>query len=97
LSDEDLIARAKLAKDVLDNPVYVESFDLIEKELFSAWKQAKTLEDAEDLRKFSKMLAKTKIVLESVIKKGEISQDKLNRKHNVLERAGQRLSQVFQG
>ena len=66
------IERGRLAADVLNNPVYVEAHESIEKEITNAWREAKDSETREHLHRMLRCLFKVQTVLQGVMASGEI-------------------------
>lgn len=83
------IERGRLAAEVINNEVYASAYDLIEREIIGAWRDAKDTESRERLHLSLKLLSKVRQVLESAMQSGEIERKKLD----VRERS--RLGQMF--
>ena len=80
--------RGRLADDVLRNPVYAESYDLIEQEITRKWRDSKDRDEREQLHQLLRMLAKARTVLESTMRSGKVASSELKRKRTLAERAG---------
>lgn len=80
--------RGRLADDVLRNPVYAESYDLIEQEITRKWRESKDRDEREQLHQLQRMLAKARTVLESTMRSGKVAASELKRKRTIAERVG---------
>ena len=85
------IERGRLAADVLNNPVYAEAREAIEREITNAWREAKDSETREHLHRMLRCLLKINTVLDGVMRSGEIERKKLERDRS---RLGSLLSSV---
>lgn len=92
MSDEYEIERARLAQDVLANPVYLEAFDLVEKEIIQTWRDARNPKDREQLHQLLLLLPKSRAVLEQAVRTGQLAKASLVQKQTLAARIGQRLS-----
>ena len=79
--------RGQLAEQVLKNPVYAESYTLIEGELTRVWRESRDASEREQIHMLLRMLDKVKNVMESTMRRGEIASAEIKRKRTVLERA----------
>jgi hypothetical protein len=84
----DLVERARLAGEVLDNPVYVEAYTLLETEITNAWRRSKDKDEREELHRLLRMLEKSRTVLESAMAVGKVEAHEIRRKATLAERAG---------
>lgn len=91
MSDEQDVERGRLAQSVLDNPVYADSYRIVEQEIIRLWRDARNKDDREQLHQMLLMLSKTRAALQSVMASGELAADKLIQKRSLLERAGAKL------
>ena len=80
--------RGRQAQEVLGNAVYVESYDLIQKEIFNAWQASRDQTEREQLHQLLRMLDKARTVLESTMRSGQIAADQLQQKRSLAERVG---------
>lgn len=78
--------RGQLAKLVLDNAVYVESYGLIEAELTRKWRESRDNDEREQIHLLLRMLDKVKNVMESTMRRGEIAAAEIVRKRTLLDR-----------
>ena len=78
--------RGELARSVLDNPVYAESYDLIERSIVEAWKESRDAAERDELHRLHKTLAKAKNLIESVMRTGEVAQAELKHKRSIADR-----------
>lgn len=81
--------RGRLAQDVLDNPVYVESHAAIEQEVIRQWREARNPQDREQLHQLLLMHERAKAALESVMRTGKLAEAELQRKLTRAEQIGQ--------
>lgn len=88
------VRRGELARDVLDNEVYVEAYALIEQEITRAWRESKDKDEREELHRALRSLSKVKTVLEGTMKSGEIAAEKLRIEQSRLQRIGSALRSV---
>lgn len=79
MSDEEELRRGELALQVLNNEVYVESFGLIEKEVFKKWQTSRDQAEREQLHQFLLSLRKSREVLEQTMRSGKVAADKLSK------------------
>lgn len=83
MSDEKDAERGRLAAEVLENPVYVETYDLIEKGIIQRWRDSRDKSEQERLHQLLMNLDKVRQVMEGVMKNGEIAVEKLNRESRI--------------
>lgn len=83
-----LIERARLAGEVLDNPVYVEAYTLLETEITNAWRRSKDKDEREELHRLLRMLEKARVVLEAAMREGKVEASEIQRRRTLAERAG---------
>lgn len=79
--------RGQQARLVLDNPVYAESYGLIESELTRKWRESRDASEREQIHMLLRMLDKVKNVMESTMRRGEIAAAEIVRKKSLVERA----------
>jgi len=91
MSLENDAERGRLAEAVLDNPVYRESFDLIEQGLIRAWRDCRDKAEREDLHKLLRMLDKTRNTLESTMRSGKVAAEDLRQKQGIAQRVLRRF------
>ena len=96
MSHEADIQRGKLAQEVLENPIYIEAHEAIEKETIRLWREARNPEDREQLHQLLLMHAKAKTALESVLRSGQVAEAELSRKLSRAEQIGQAYAQRWQ-
>ncbi|MBZ4251721.1 hypothetical protein LAJ57_12450, partial [Streptococcus pneumoniae] len=77
MSDEQEAIRGRLAQDVLDNPVYAESYGMIEQEIMAKWRDSRDALEREELYRLLKMLTKARNVLESTMRTGQLAMAEL--------------------
>lgn len=82
------IQRGKQVQEVLENPIYKEAFEAIETEIIRQWREARLVEDREQLHQLLLAHTKAKAVLESVMRSGEAALIELGRKKSRAEQIG---------
>lgn len=82
------ITRGGKAREVLENEVYIESFDIIKTEILNTWQQSpsRDLEGREKLFLMLSMLNKVQATLQSVAETGKLAQAELNHKRTMMDR-----------
>lgn len=93
MSDAEDVERGRLADSVLNNRVYAESYDLIERELIRIWQESRNKDEREELHQLQRMLSKVRTLLESTMRSGKIAAAELERKRSLPERLGIRRGQ----
>lgn len=83
--------RGRLAQEVLDNAVYVESHAAIEQEVIRQWREARNPQDREQLHQLLLMHERAKAALEQVMRTGQLAQAELQRKATKAEQIGRVL------
>jgi len=83
--------RGRLADDVLRNPVYVQSYGLIEQELMRKWRDSRDKDEREQLHQLIRMLDKARNVLESTMRSGKLAADDLSKRRTLAERIMPRM------
>lgn len=86
MSLEKDVERGRLADAVLQNPVYVESYGLIEQEITRKWRESRDAAEREQLHQLLRMLDKARTVLESAMRSGKVAAKELERKRSLAER-----------
>ncbi len=86
MSDEEEVRRGELAQQVLENEVYIDSFGLIEQEVFKKWQDSRDKEEREQLHQFLLALRKSRQVLEQTLRTGKVALDKLKRDRGLIGR-----------
>jgi DNA-binding MurR/RpiR family transcriptional regulator len=86
MTDEQEAIRGRLAQDVLENPVYAESYGAIEQEIMAKWRDSRDPVEREELHRLLKMLAKARNVLESTMRTGQLAAAELERKRTLADR-----------
>lgn len=83
------LARGARAKEILENELYIESFEIIKNEVMTAWQQSpsRDLEGREKLYLMLAMLNKVQSTLQTVLETGKIAQHELTHKQNLYEKA----------
>lgn len=84
----DEIDYGRLAKDVLDNPVYQDAFDRIKKELYSQWQNSENLQEREALHLSNKLLGKMQAVFKQAVMNGEVELRVWEHKKTLAEKIG---------
>ena len=70
--------RGEFARQVLENPIWVEAWDKYESGLISAWRKATDTETRERAHLELKTIEKVKRAIETVMKTGEMAQMQLD-------------------
>jgi hypothetical protein len=91
LSLELDVQRGELARQVLENSVYAEAYALLESEITRAWRESKDRDEREELHRALRSLAKTRTVLESTMKSGQVATKKLLDDRSRVQRIGDYL------
>jgi hypothetical protein len=86
LSLEKDIDRARLADEVLNNPVYAESYAQIEQEFTKLWRDSRDKDEREDIHRALLMLGKARTILEATMRSGQVAAKELERKRSLSER-----------
>lgn len=86
MSLESDVDRGKFADEVLNNPVYVEAYALIEREIFAKWQASRDRDEREQLHRLLISNEKVKSVMESVMRNGKIAGEKLAQRQGLLSR-----------
>jgi len=76
--------RGKLAKDVLENPVYIEAFELIRKELYVRWLSCDNAQEREAIYSLSKSADKLETTLKRTMANGAVELQILEHKKKKL-------------
>lgn len=92
MSDYDEAQRGQLAQQVLDNPVYAQSYGLIESELVRKWKESRDPVEREQLHQLLRMLEKARNVIESTMRSGKVAAAEIERKRSLLDRLTKRAA-----
>lgn len=92
MSDYTEAQRGQQAQAVLDNPVYSESYALIEAEITRKWRESRDKDEREQLHLLLRMLDKAKNVLESTMRAGKLAEAEIARKKTLAERVLWRVS-----
>ncbi len=88
MSDELDVQRGRQAQEVIDNPIYIEAFELLEQEIIKQWRDARETQDREQLHQLLLMLGKSKTTIESVMRSGEIAAAEIARKQSRADQIG---------
>ncbi|OGT56291.1 MAG: hypothetical protein A3E01_06995 [Gammaproteobacteria bacterium RIFCSPHIGHO2_12_FULL_63_22] len=86
MSDFDEAQRGQMAQSVLDNAVYADSYALIEGGLTRAWRDSRDPSEREEIHQKLLMLDKVKNLLESVMRTGQLAEDKIRQQKSQAER-----------
>jgi hypothetical protein len=85
VSHETDALRGAQAREVLDNPIYRESFASIEQEIIGLWRAARDTQDREQLHQLLGLLEKVQTALESTLRTGEVATAELQRRQTRAE------------
>lgn len=97
MSRQEELDRARLAREVLENPIYTEAFELVEKGIIQAWREARDKEDREHLHRMLLCLNKTRGVMQGVMASGKVTEETIRREQSKLQRIGTGLRSAFGG
>lgn len=86
MSLDNELERGRLADEILANPVYTESFTMIEQELTRKWRESRDPQEREQLHQLLRMLDKSRTVLEATMRSGQVASKELERKRSLSER-----------
>ena len=95
MSRQTDIERGRLAQDVLENAVYVEAYDLIEKGIYAKWQEARDRDEREHLHRLLKSLSKVRQVMQGVMQSGQIAAKQLEQEASLAQRTGRALRRPF--
>lgn len=90
MSREAEAERGRLAEAILLNPVYVESYELVEQALITKWKASNDPKEREDLHSLLRLQEKSRKLLEATFRDGRVAEKELERKQSLLERMARR-------
>lgn len=91
MSLEKDVERARLAGEVLSNPVYAESYAQIEQEFTKLWRDSRDKDEREDIHRALLMLGKARTILEATMRSGQVAAKELERKRSLAERLTGRM------
>lgn len=91
--DKD-VDRGRHAEAVLNNPVYAESYALIEQEITNKWRDSRDKDEREQLHQLLRMLGKARTLLEATMRSGQVARKELERKQSLAERTIGRLQRA---
>lgn len=83
------LARGARAKEILENEIYIETFDTVESELLTAWKNSpvRDVEGREKLFLMLGLLTKLKLALQSTMDTGKMAQVNLKHQQSMVDKA----------
>jgi hypothetical protein len=86
---EEKIARGHRAKEILQDEVYIETFEIVKMELNLAWESspARDTEGREKLYLMMKLLTKLQLALQTTMETGMLSQETLKHQKSLIQRA----------
>lgn len=93
MSLESEVRRGELARSILENSVYAETWAALEAEIIRQWRESRNAEDREQLHQLLLMHGKAKAAMETVLRTGDVARAELQRK---LTRAEQIIGAVQQ-
>lgn len=98
MSHEQEADRGRLAKEVLDNPVYAEAYERIEKELIGKWRESRDKDEREHLHRLLRSLSKVRSIMEGVMNSGKVAEKLLEQEQTRLQRTiGKARNALWQG
>jgi hypothetical protein len=80
------VERGRQAQEVIGHALYAESYVQVEEAITAAWKASRDAKEREQLHTMLGLLVKTRNVLESAIRNGEVATKELQRKRSLVER-----------
>lgn len=86
MSLEQDALRGKQAQEVIENPLYADAYVQVEDAITAAWKASRDPLEREQLHTMLGLLTKTRNVLESAMRSGEVAAKELQRKRSLVER-----------
>lgn len=86
MSLEQDALRGKQAQEVIENPLYADAYVQVEDAITATWKASRDPLEREQLHTMLGLLTKTRNVLESTIRNGEVAAKELRRKASLVER-----------
>jgi hypothetical protein len=86
------VERAERARGVLENPLFIEAFEAVERELMTRWKQDAAIgqEGRERCFLMVTLLGQVKQILTTHIQTGDMARVQLKEHRTLLERIGRR-------
>lgn len=90
MSDE--IERGRLAREVLDNPVFIAAMAQIQAEVVSQWQNEKNPKDREWLWSMNQACKRFQQVLTQTVASGEFKAQKIEQERSRLARLGRTLT-----
>lgn len=91
MTRQEDIDRARQAKEVVENPIYLEAFTQVENGIIQSWREARDKEDREHLHRMLLCLNKTKAVMMSVMSSGKLTEDQIRREQTAFQKIGAAL------
>lgn len=86
MSLEQDALRGKQAQEVIENPLYADAYVQVEDAITATWKASRDPKEREQLHVMLGLLTKTRNVLESAMRSGEVAAKELQRKRSLVER-----------
>lgn len=83
--------RGRLAEQVLENPVYVEAYESVEKELIRQWRDSRDRDAREQKHQMLTMLDTVRTVMQATMRSGQVAVKELERKQSLAQRLGSRF------
>lgn len=92
MTEQQIAERGRMADDVLNNPVYAESYALIEREFMALWRASRDKDEREDIHRALLMLDKARNVLETAMREGKVAVSELQHKQTMVQRLARRFA-----
>ncbi len=70
-SIHEALSRAQRAKEIIDNPLYVEAWSLINETLVKSWRNSRVAEEREEYWRYCKIADKLQGVFAGIMERGE--------------------------
>jgi len=91
MSDQAEAERGRQAQAVLDNPIFEESFRLLDEEFTRQWKDSRNRDEREEIHQKLVILGKVKAIVEGFMRSGKVADAKLKEKQTLIQRTPGRI------
>lgn len=95
MTEQEELERARLAREVLENPVFRETFERMEKEILAAWQVEKDEKSREWLWSMNRAAKRVESVLTEAMNSGKFREKQIQLAQTRIERAGKTLRTAF--
>lgn len=97
MSADNEIDRGRLAKEVLENAVYIDAYEKIEQGIIQAWRDARDKDEREHLHQLMRCLQKVRDTIRSVMQAGELKAHSLEQQRSWAEKASRTVRRSLGG